>query len=54
MIPFFFYTAVVAPFKLAFLVEVPFIWKIWDWIVDVVIVLDIWLCILTAYKDEND
>ncbi len=34
--------------------EVPIAWKIWDWIVDTVIVVDIFLTIFTAYKDHND
>jgi hypothetical protein len=39
---------------MAFLQEVPIAWKIWDWIVDTVIVIDIILTIFTAYKDKND
>ena len=34
--------------------EVPIAWKIWDWIVDTVIVIDIILTVFTAYKDQDD
>ena len=38
---------------MAFLEEIPIYWKIWDWIVDCVIVVDICLTILTAVRDDN-
>ena len=38
---------------MAFLDSIPLAWKIWDWIVDVVIVVDICLTIFTAVRDHE-
>ena len=54
MIIFFIYTAVVAPFKIAFLTELPFLWQLWDWLVDIVIIVDICLTMITAFRNKQD
>ena len=43
-----------APFKMAFLDEIPKYYQIIEMIIDTIIVMDILITFRTAYKDKND
>jgi len=48
------WTATVAPFKMAFIDDLPFYYQVIDSVIDTVIVIDILITFRTAYKDKND
>jgi hypothetical protein len=48
------WTALIAPFKIAFLDTVPVGWRIIEETINVIILIDIGITFRTAFRDKND